>query len=532
MTRSAACSQHLSPAQIQANPGIVQTYEALLGGTKGSLWHDYITYLHRLEHFNFGISTSNYPSPVSVVVGRTLPYSIVLVGVAFLIAFLLGTAIGMIAAWRRGGVVDSVLVPAFMSLGAFPAFFTALLGVYFLGLRLHWFPIQHAYNSDLTPGLNWSFLSSAFRHAQLPALVIVGAYAGGWVLNMRTLMINTIDEDYVGVAHAKGLRDRRVMTRYAGRNAILPRAERLRGAVRDGGRRRRGDRVRLQLSRRGPDAAAGGARRRLPARAGAARRPLAVRDRGELHHGPPQLRPRPARAHELMPKLHLPGWAQLLLRNPKSRIGIVILLFMIVIAVIAPLISVADPNGFSLDAHQAPSWHHLFGTTDQGSDVWSQVVVGTRRSLLLGAAAGALATLIAATLGILAAYAGGIVDEVINFLINVFLVIPPIPLLVVISGFLKNRGMSTMILVLGLVLWAFEARILRTQALQLKNRDFVLRREGRGRVDTTDRLRRADAEHDQPHRGGVRARLLHRAAHRRRARVPRPRQPLAARAGA
>jgi peptide/nickel transport system permease protein len=109
-----------------------------------------------------------------------------------------------------------------MSLGAFPAFFTALLGVYFLGLKLHWFPIQHAYNSDLTPGFNWAFISSAFRHAQLPALVIVGAYAGGWVLNMRTLMINTIDEDYVGVARAKGLRDREVMTRYAGRNAILP----------------------------------------------------------------------------------------------------------------------------------------------------------------------------------------------------------------------------------------------------------------------------------------------------------------------
>ena len=213
---------HLSPAQIQANPGIIQTYEALLGGTKGSLGHDYIVYLHRLAHFNFGISTSNYPSPVSVVVGRTLPYSIVLVGVAFLFAFLIGTTIGMIAAWRRGGVVDSVLVPAFMSLGAFPAFFTALLGVYFLGLRLHWFPIQHAYNSDLIPGFNWAFISSAFRHAQLPALVIVGAYAGGWVLNMRTLMINTIDEDYVGVAHAKGLRDREVMTRYAGRNAILP----------------------------------------------------------------------------------------------------------------------------------------------------------------------------------------------------------------------------------------------------------------------------------------------------------------------
>ena len=214
--------QHLSPAQIQANPGIVQTYEALLGGGKGTIWHDYVTYLHRLSNLNFGISTSNYPAPVSDVIGRTLPYSIFLVGVAFLIAFAVGTAVGMFAAWRRGGGVDTVVVPTLMALSAFPAFFTALLGVYFLGLKLHWFPIQHAYASGLSPGFNYSFLSSALRHSELPILVIVSAYAGGWVLNMRTVMINTISEDYVAMAQAKGLRERRVMTHYAGRNAILP----------------------------------------------------------------------------------------------------------------------------------------------------------------------------------------------------------------------------------------------------------------------------------------------------------------------
>jgi len=214
--------QRLSPAQLAANPGIIQTYEALLGGGKSSIGHDYVVYLHRLAHFNFGISTSNYPAPVSDVIGRTLPYSIFLVGIAFLIAFVLGTTIGMIAAWRRGGGVDNVVVPTLMALSAFPAFFTALLGVYFLGLRLQWFPIQHAYDSGLIPGFNWAFLSSAVRHAELPMLVIIAAFAGGWVLNMRTVMINTISEDYVAMAHAKGLRDRRVMTRYAARNAILP----------------------------------------------------------------------------------------------------------------------------------------------------------------------------------------------------------------------------------------------------------------------------------------------------------------------
>jgi peptide/nickel transport system permease protein len=213
---------HLNPSQLAANPGLIQTYQAMLGGGHHSIWQDYVTYLHRVAHFDFGLSTSNWPTPVSEVVGRTLPYSIFLVGVAFLIAFFLGTAVGMVAAWRRGRVVDTVAVPGFMVLGAFPAFFTALIGLWLFGLELHWFPIQHAYDTGLTPGFNWAFLSSTFRHSQLPILVIVGAYTGAWVLNMRTVMINTIAEDYVTMAHAKGLRDRRVMTRYAGRNAVLP----------------------------------------------------------------------------------------------------------------------------------------------------------------------------------------------------------------------------------------------------------------------------------------------------------------------
>ncbi len=173
-------------------------------------------------------------------------------------------------------------------------------------------------------------------------------------------------------------------------------------------------------------------------------------------------------------RLPIPGWLRLLLRNPKSRGGLLLVAFMIVVALVSPLIAVNDPQAFNvLAARQAPSWHHLFGTTDQGSDIFSQVVLGARRSLILGAAAAVLATALATVLGVLAAYAGGLVDEVVNFLTNVFLVIPTIPLLIVISGYLKNRGMTTMIFVLGLTLWAFEARILRAQALTLKNRDFV-----------------------------------------------------------
>jgi len=182
-----------------------------------------------------------------------------------------------------------------------------------------------------------------------------------------------------------------------------------------------------------------------------------------------------------MKRLHFPNWLHLLLANPKSRLGLGIISFIVLLTAIGPFFASKDPNAFNLlAARQAPSWHHLFGTTDQGSDVFAQVVVGARRSLLLGFAAATLATSIATILGVLAAYSGGLVDEGINALINIFLVLPTIPLLIFISGSLKSRGLWTMVLVLGLVLWAFEARILRSQALSLRNRDFLAAARVRG----------------------------------------------------
>jgi peptide/nickel transport system permease protein len=174
-------------------------------------------------------------------------------------------------------------------------------------------------------------------------------------------------------------------------------------------------------------------------------------------------------------RLRVPLWVTLLLRNNKGRAGLAIFGGMVGLAVLAPLIADhASATGLNLlSTRQAPSWHHPFGTTDQGSDVWAQVVWGARPSLLLGAAAGAISTVIAATLGIFAAYVGGIVDELINVVTNVFFVIPAIPLLVDITAFLHTRGLLVMTLVISLTLWAFEARVLRGQALMLRNRDFI-----------------------------------------------------------
>ena len=172
----------------------------------------------------------------------------------------------------------------------------------------------------------------------------------------------------------------------------------------------------------------------------------------------------------------VPGWLLLLLGSRKARVGLGIVLGMLLLGLLAPvLIPASKATEFSLlDARQHPSLHHIFGTTDQGTDVFAQVAWGARRSLLMGAAAGAIATIVATTLGLFAAYVGGIVDDFISLVTNVFFVIPTIPLLIDISAFLHQRGLLTMTLVIAFTLWAFEARILRAQALTLKNRDFIL----------------------------------------------------------
>ncbi|HZQ81682.1 MAG TPA: ABC transporter permease [Gaiellaceae bacterium] len=173
-------------------------------------------------------------------------------------------------------------------------------------------------------------------------------------------------------------------------------------------------------------------------------------------------------------RIRIPGWLSLLLRNPKAQIGLSILFVMVLLAVIAPWIAnAASATTFSFATREPPSWHHLFGTTDQGSDVWAGVVFGARRSLATGFFAAVIATVLAASLGITAAYAGGLLDEIISLFTNVVLVIPAIPLLIDITAFLHSRGMLTMILVVGGLLWAIEARILRGQALTFKNRDFI-----------------------------------------------------------
>jgi peptide/nickel transport system permease protein len=172
-------------------------------------------------------------------------------------------------------------------------------------------------------------------------------------------------------------------------------------------------------------------------------------------------------------RLRSPEWARLLLTNPKSCFGIVVFGGIVLAALLAPVLAQYPPDEIVALPGQSPNSDFWFGTTDQGYDVFAQVVWGARTSLAVGAAAALISTVIAATLGMFAAYSGGWIDDSINLVTNVFLVIPVLPLLLVVYSLLPTRGPVVMVLILGLTTWAVEARILRSQALTLRNRDFI-----------------------------------------------------------
>jgi peptide/nickel transport system permease protein len=198
--------------------------EQMIGGAleTGSLWSQYVTYLKHVFTFNFGPDIAQFPTPVTTMLAQSLPWTLMLVGVATVIAFVIGTGLGILAGWRHGGFLDRVL-PGLMFLQAVPYFFLALILVDVIGIQLHWLPTGQGYNgASVQPGWNLPFIGSALQHSLLPAFTIVITSIAGWMLQMRNVMITTIGEDYVIAAQAKGLTNRRVIYTYAARNALLP----------------------------------------------------------------------------------------------------------------------------------------------------------------------------------------------------------------------------------------------------------------------------------------------------------------------
>jgi peptide/nickel transport system permease protein len=206
---------HISATTLKA-------IEVSLGINTGqSLIGQYFTYLGNTLTLNFGVSVESF-QPVSQIVAAAIPWTLILVGVTTFIAFILGTGIGTIAAWKRGGKADSILPPLFVVGTGLPYFWVGMMLIIIFAEVNPWLPVALGVDPGISVGFNAQFIGNAIEHAILPAAAILITSVGAWVLTMRNTMVTTLAEDYIRMARAKGLPSRRIMLDYAARNSILP----------------------------------------------------------------------------------------------------------------------------------------------------------------------------------------------------------------------------------------------------------------------------------------------------------------------
>ncbi len=159
--------------------------------------------------------------------------------------------------------------------------------------------------------------------------------------------------------------------------------------------------------------------------------------------------------------------------SPRAAAGGTLLGLVILVALLAPVLTPGDPTAMLYAPLSPPSWQHLLGTTDQGQGVLAQVLWGARTSLFVGFLAGALTTGLSVIIGMVSGFLGGLVDEALQLLTNIFLVIPALPLMIVLAAYLPFRGEGPIIFVITITGWAWGARVLRAQTLSLRKADFV-----------------------------------------------------------
>ncbi len=196
--------------------------EVQLGLPNTNVASQYVDYLGNTARLNFGTSYSFPNETVATTIKKALPWTLVLVGMTTIIAFVVGTLLGVYAGWRRGRAADAAVTVGATMFSAFPPFWLGLLLLYGFSFKLNWFPTKGGYLPGATPNLSFGFLTDAAKHSVLPGATLAVTSLSGWVFGMRNNMINTLGEDYITFAEANGLRSRTIALAYAARNALLP----------------------------------------------------------------------------------------------------------------------------------------------------------------------------------------------------------------------------------------------------------------------------------------------------------------------
>ncbi len=198
---------------------IYEQYTELFGTNKPML-EQFFIYVNNVLHGDFGFSFSQYPRRVSDVIGSAIGWTIMLQLPAIIVAWILGNALGALAAYRKGGF-DKVLMPASLFISSFPPFGMAIIVLVVFAVQLRWFPTSGGYGFDLIPSWTPNFLGSMFIHYQLPFWSIVLVLIGGQAIGMRSMAIYELNADYVKFSRFMGIKDGKIVG-YVFRNAMLP----------------------------------------------------------------------------------------------------------------------------------------------------------------------------------------------------------------------------------------------------------------------------------------------------------------------
>ncbi len=227
ITRFVTMIQQRYSVRLPATHEIVQEYRRKFG-LDGDLFTQYVSYMRRVVfEFDFGPSFLNFPNPSQVLIMRALPWSIGLLAMSTVIAWVIGIALGTLVGWRRGSKLDTTLFSFALAFSQIPYYLLALLLVLVFAYMLGIFPARWAFSPTITPGLNLEFILDYLTHMILPSLSLVLAASFGWLISTRAMTITILGEDYMLFAQAKGLKKLRVMNRYVLRNILLPQVTQL-----------------------------------------------------------------------------------------------------------------------------------------------------------------------------------------------------------------------------------------------------------------------------------------------------------------
>ncbi|NJD60365.1 MAG: hypothetical protein C3F13_16230 [Anaerolineales bacterium] len=517
----------------------LDTQKLMQGDIKGALDSQFTAYVRNLAQCNLGVSFSNR-LPVKYILVDRLWKTVVLLFTGQLFAIVLGAILGVIASYKRGSKIDLSILVWGLFTWSIPTFF---FGIILVILARGQLPTGMMVTVGLKPQDGLVYWGDVAKHLILPTIALGIGFMSAYMMIMRSSVMEVLSEDYILAAKAKGLSTIEILRDHAMKNAMLPMVTLLALdlALIVGGA------IQIETVFSWPgigrlifDAVG---KQDYPVLQGAflilavavitanfladmvytwldprvkLETPIYtqrnqnlfkriyywIRDLiGSLAHFPKSfqnwIKKTPLWISALLklvwrlPMATMGGmkafW-KILKRKPMAMLGVAMLLFVIITAIFTPLIApyslaeMASIRVKSTDILTPPDTEHLLGTDDAGKDVLSQLIYGSRTSLIVGFSAAFMSLIIGASVGLIAGYFGGNADSISMRLVDFLMVIPTLPLMLVVISF-WGRGLDKIILVIGLLYWTYMARLVRSQVISIKERQYILRARALGGSD-------------------------------------------------